>query len=195
MGAVRLDTREKMWQRKLMKARLRPSGGSVARSVPFIFVWPADHDHSTPAFNATRRPHCVWKKPFLRTGRPFRRGGDPPCDDHNKGQDLFGHHNPPVYHRTLQAFYLRAPSEPEATWDDDRLLRDGEESVTSRVGRNPFLHDDVRSDRRGSVRLSRGRLYNDHPGNGHRDAPDDRHGGSYQDRAAKGNKNSSPRSE
>jgi hypothetical protein len=154
MGAVRLDTREKMWQRKLMKARLRPSGGSVARSVPFIFVWPADHDHSTPAFNATRRPHCVWKKPFRRTGRPFRRGGDRPCDDHNKGQDLSGHHSPPVDHRTLQVFYLRTPSEPEATWDDDHLLHDGEESVTSRVGRNPFLHDGVRSDRRrGSVHL------------------------------------------
>ena len=69
-----------------------------------------DHDHLTPAFNATHRPHCVWKKSFLRTGRPFCHGGD-----HNKGQDLFGHHTSPVDHCALQAFYLRAPSEPEAT--------------------------------------------------------------------------------
>ena len=151
-----------------------------------------DHDHSTPAFNATRRPHCVWK-PFRRTGRPFHRGGDRPCDDHNKGQDLSGHHSPPVYHRTLQAFYL-PPSEPEVTWDDDHLLRGGEENVTSRADRNPFLHDDVRSDRRGGVHLSLGLLYNGHPGNDHRDTPDDHHDGSYQGRAAKGNKNTSPRS-
>jgi hypothetical protein len=69
-------------------------------------------------------------------------------------------------------------------------LGNGEESVTSRVGRNPFLHDDVpRSDRRGSAHLSLGRPCNDHPWYNHRDAPGDHRGGSYQSRAAKGNKN------
>jgi hypothetical protein len=69
-------------------------------------------------------------------------------------------------------------------------LGNGEESMTSCVARNPFLHDDVpRSDCCGSAHLSLSRPCNDHPWYDHRDAPGDHRGGSYQSRTAKGNKN------
>ena len=84
-------------------------------SHPFHFAGPVDHDRSTPAFNATHRPHCVWK-PCRRTVLPFQRDGDCPCNDHNKGQDLSSLHSLPGDHRTLQAFYLRNPSKREVTW-------------------------------------------------------------------------------
>jgi hypothetical protein len=146
-------------QRKLMKARSpHPSGGISRPFRPFHFAW---HDHSTPAFNATRRPRCVWK-PCRRNVLAFRRDGDHPggrpCDDHNNGQDLSGHHSLPVVHRTLQAFYLRIPSEREVTWGDDHLRHDGEENATYRVGWMAFLHGNGRSDRRGSAHL-----YDDRP--------------------------------
>ena len=196
MGAVRLDTREKRRQRKLMNARrLRPSGGSVARSVPSLsFCLARGPRPLDTRLNATHRPHCVWK-PCPRSVLPFRRDGDHPggrpCDDHNKGQDLFGHHSPPVDHRTLQAFYLHDPSEPEATWGDDHLLRDGEENVTSPAEWIPFLHGNVHSDRRGGAHLYNGRLYDGHPGSDLHDTPGDHHDDSYQGRATKGNKSTS----
>ena len=146
-------------------------GGTSRPFRPFHFAWPADHDHSTPAFNATRRPHCVWK-PCRRTDLPFRRGGARPCDDHNKGQVLSDHHSLPVGHRTLQAFYLRNPSEEE-TWGDDHLRHDGEESETYRAGKKPFLHGNVHGDRHGNVRLYDDRLGHARPCGGHHDAHDD----------------------
>jgi hypothetical protein len=135
------------------------SVGGISRPFrPFLFDWPADHDHSSPAFNAIHRPHCAWK-PFRRTGRPFHRGGDRPCDVHNKGQDLSAHHSLPADHRTLQAFFLRTPSEAEATWGDDLLLHD-EESATYRAGTSSFLHGNGHGARRGG-----GHLYDDRLGN------------------------------
>jgi hypothetical protein len=70
-----------------------------------------DHGLSTPAFNATHRPH--------RTVLPFHRNSDCPCsrpwNDHNKGQDLSSHHSLPVDDHILQAFNLRNPSSQEVT--------------------------------------------------------------------------------
>lgn len=159
MGAVRLEIRAKKEAKKADESKKSSSVGGISRPFrPFHFAW---HDHSTPAFNATRRPRCVWK-PCHRNVLAFRRDGDHPggrpCDDHNKGQDLSGHHSLPVDHRTLQAFYLRNPSEREVTWGDDHLRHDGEENATYHVGRKPFLHGNGRRDRRGDARL-----YNDRP--------------------------------
>ena len=158
MGAVRLEIRAKKEAKKADESKKTSSVGGICRPFrPFHFAW---HDHST-SFNATRRPHCVWK-PCRQTVLPFRRGGDHPCgrpcDDHNKGQDLSGHHSLPVGHRTLQAFYLHNPSEREVTWGDDHLHRGGEENATYRVGTKPFLHGNGHGDRRGGAHP-----YNDCP--------------------------------
>ena len=171
------------------------SVGGISRPFrPFHFAWPADHDHSTPAFNATRRPHCVWK-PCPRIDLPFRRDGDRlcgrPCDDHNKGQDLSGHHSLPVGHRTLQAFYLRNPSEGEVTWGDDRLRHDGEESGTCHAG-EPFLHGNDHGDRHGNVPPCNGRLCRGRPCGVPHDDHGDHPGGNCRHRAIQRVKNAPP---
>ncbi|KAI0664691.1 hypothetical protein C8Q70DRAFT_6621 [Cubamyces menziesii] len=52
-------------------------------------------------------------------GRPYACR-DHPCDGHNKGQGLFGHHIRLVDHRTLQAFYHQHPSGEVETLRDPR---------------------------------------------------------------------------